>query len=43
MSLYRSVRLWQLQSGATARELEELAASGILKMPGSVAGHHWYL
>jgi hypothetical protein len=32
MSLYRSVRLWQLRSGSKARELEELAASGILEM-----------
>jgi hypothetical protein len=30
--LYRSVRLWHLRSGASARELEELAASGILEM-----------
>ena len=32
MSLYSSVRLWQLRSGSKARELEELAASGILEM-----------
>ncbi|MGZ3630183.1 MAG: hypothetical protein ACXVDN_21290, partial [Ktedonobacteraceae bacterium] len=30
--LYHSVRLWQLQSGASPRELVALAASGMLEM-----------
>ena len=38
MNLYRSVRLWQLQSGASARELEALAASGMLEMMRWIPG-----
>ena len=38
MNMYRSVRLWQLKSGASARELEELATSGILEMQRWIPG-----
>ena len=38
MNLYRSVRLWQLKSGASARELEELVTSGILEMQRWIPG-----
>ena len=38
MNMYRSVRLWQLKSGATARELEELVTSGILEMQRWIPG-----
>ena len=38
MSMYRSVRLWQLKSGASARELEELVNSGILEMQRWIPG-----
>ena len=36
--LYRSVRLWQLKSGASARELEELVTSGVLEMQRWIPG-----
>ena len=38
MNMYRSVRLWQLKSGASARELEELVTSGILEMQRWIPG-----
>ena len=38
MSMYRSVRLWQLKSGASAGELEELVTSGILEMQRWIPG-----
>ena len=38
MDMYRSVRLWQLKSGASARELEELVTSGILEMQRWIPG-----
>ena len=38
MNAYRSVRLWQLKSGASARELEELVTSGVLEMQRWIPG-----
>ena len=38
MSMYRSVRLWQLKSGASSLELEELVNSGILEMQRWIPG-----
>ncbi|HEX9134967.1 MAG TPA: hypothetical protein VF844_22000 [Ktedonobacteraceae bacterium] len=38
MSDYRSVRLWQLKSGASASELEELVTSGVLEMQRWIPG-----
>ncbi len=38
MNEYRSVSLWQLQQGASARELEELLASGVLEMQRWISG-----
>ena len=38
MNMYRSVRLWQLKSGASSRELEELVTSGILEMQRWIPG-----
>ena len=38
MNMYRSVRLWQLKPGASERELEELAASGLLEMQRWIPG-----
>ena len=38
MKMYRSVRLWQLKPGASARELEELVASGLLEMQRWIPG-----
>ena len=38
MNMYRSVRLWQLKLGASARELEELVNSGILEMQRWIPG-----
>ncbi len=38
MNGYRSVRLWQLKSGASARELEELVTSGVLEMQRWIPG-----
>ncbi len=38
MSMYRSVRLWQLKSGASSRELGELVNSGILEMQRWIPG-----
>jgi len=40
MNMYRSVRLWQLKSGASARELEELVTSGIREMQRWIPGTH---
>jgi hypothetical protein len=40
MNMYRSVRLWQLKSEASARELEELVTSGILEMQRWIPGAH---
>ena len=36
--MYRSVRLWQLKSETSARELEELVTSGILEMQRWIPG-----
>ena len=38
MSAYCSVRIWQLKAGASAAELETLAASGIAEMYGWIPG-----
>ncbi len=38
MKDYRSVRLWQLKLGASASELEELMASGVLEMQRWIPG-----
>jgi hypothetical protein len=38
MNDYRSIRLWQLQPGATASELEELVTSGVLEMQRWIPG-----
>ncbi len=38
MKDYRSVRLWQLKPGASASELEELMASGVLEMQRWIPG-----
>jgi hypothetical protein len=38
MKEYYSVRLWQLKPGASAAELEALAASGILEMQRWIPG-----
>jgi hypothetical protein len=38
MHEYRSIRLWQLQPGASASELEELVTSGVLEMQRWIPG-----
>lgn len=38
MNMYRSVRLWQLKSAASAPELEDLMTSGILEMQRWIPG-----
>jgi hypothetical protein len=38
MNGYRSVRVWQLKMGASARELEELVTSGVLEMQRWIPG-----
>jgi hypothetical protein len=38
MNDYRSVRLWQLKSGASASELEELVTSGVREMQRWIPG-----
>ena len=38
MNDYRSIRLWQLQPGASTSELEELVTSGVLEMQRWIPG-----
>ncbi len=38
MNAYRSIRLWQLKSGASASELEELLTSGVIEMQRWIPG-----
>ncbi len=38
MKMFRSVRLWQLKSGASAQELEDLVTSGIIEMQRWIPG-----
>ena len=38
MNAYRLVRVWQLKSGASAYELEELVTSGVLEMQRWIPG-----
>ena len=38
MNGYRSIRLWQLRSGASASQLEELMTSGVLEIQRWIPG-----